>query len=685
MTTIKKPTAKLGKAGGKALMQFIEKSLKADKEYFASMKIFRNLLSGDHDAHLSEDQKKHLKIIVNLGHAHVRSLLPTLFFKNPTLDCMPTSPMHAGKELIYNAVLDNTLNKIGFAEEAKKVALDAAFLPEAVMKDLLMRPEEEGSSSEDSSRGPTPWGSKGSPAHVRLRPEQLIIDYKSKDRSLEKARFIVIRYTKTIEELENDGKYTIAKTTKTEKQRNLYDLVGEPGEPQDEFDDSRKESREAGENDVTIYEVWIHRFILPGGKIKLQKQMCVLMEGQDAPIRELVAWDEVMVPGFDRYPVTTVCLNPVPDRKAVSELGVWKDLQLAIDWLMSRLVQLVENDRLLYLYDKSKIVNEKELKRQFYSGGARELVEVNDVAGAVNLLQPSFAGRDNYSLINLVQQYSQQVTGLGQNRRGGSGIRTAREAHIIEAGVQLKTDEKVDSFEKFLIKVVTKTAILIRGIVKSAGNTDWVMRVAGDTGTVDWLNFSAEDLDWMPDILFKVNSFRKQDNQDEMQKLGGLFTLALQLKQVNPNVKPEPIFKRILEAANINDYGKIVGDQDAQSMEQTMEIAAMIAGANPNSYAVSKEDNDPVHVQIITAFRNSRIGQILLGQISTLDDALTTHEQEHIQQLQVKQGEAQKAAATLQNPFATIGGDNQNAFEEAAGVAQDARTAPGAPAGLEVG
>jgi len=680
MKLTKTESKTLGAEGGKWLRGLIDVSIAKDESYFKFFRNVRNLLSGKHWENVKKKSKEDIKMVINLAHAHVRTLLPTLFFQNPSLDCAPTAPQHAGKEQIYNGVINNTLDKTGFAEECKQVVLDSCFYPEAVLKDIVNKVDEAGNgagpTSESSSRGPTVWLDKGAPVHVRLSPAQLIVDYLVPDRNVDNARFIAIRSKRLLSELKLDPKY--ADNIEADLKPTLSpfpttgNAVGKRVTDVDDWDEPRQKSSNLAEEDlVTIFEVWIHQLIENAGKWQVRRKMCVLIDGQDKPIKELTSWDEVMGEGFDTFPVTRLVLNPVPDESPQSELAVWQDMQYAIDWLISRVTQLVENDRLLYAADSGKIKNFAKFREEFYKGRSRQLVEV-DGPDALTLLQPSFAGRDNYTLLNLMNTYIQQVSGFGQNRRGGSGIRTATEASIVETGTQLKTDEKVDAVSKFLIRVLTKNAKMTRALVKQDKGVAWVFRLNGSAGAVRWINFTAEDINWMPEIRIRVNSFRKMDSTQEMQKYAGLIQIATNMFQLyGPRVRVDILFQRMLEAAGIFDAEKIVGGFDAQMMLQMIEISGIIAGvATP----VTEEQNHAAHMQVLDAFMQSQIGMQIMQGSPDVAERLMMHRQEHEQALMIAQEKAARAQQAA-DPFASAGAsENPTPQSTANGATAEDRT-----------
>ena len=659
MKIVKNETKELGKEGGDWLKRLIDSSIEKDRDFFKGLKILRNLLSGKHWKNVKGFTKQEIKMVVNLAHAHVRTLVPTIFFQNPSVDCAPTHPKHAGKEQTWNAIINNTIDKIGFTEEVKKATLDSVVYPEGVLKDVLKRVD--APTSEMNSDGPNVWLTKGTPAHVRIAPDQLIVDYLVADRDVENARFIAIRYRKPLQELKL---HPIYGKNISEPLSNRPATTGNLVNPitSDENDWETHDGDLPGIPDEelrTIYEVWVHQLVSADHKIQLYQKMCVLMEGQSEPIRELESWYDVMGEGFNSFPITRLVLLPIPDEAAQSELGVWQNMQMALNWLVSRITKLVESDIQIFAGNSNLIKNFSKFKQQFNSGMTRILAEV-DGADAVQLIQPSFVGRDNYTLVNLLLQFIQQVSGIGMNRRGSSGIRTATEASLVDEGTKIKTDEKVAVMSTFLRQVLFKTCKMIRALAKDQGNNSWIFGIAGDAGAVKWVNFTPQDLDWLPEIRIRVNSFRKMDSMQEMQRLSGLVEIGMKMFQLyGPSVRVDVLFSMLLQSAGVYDTGKIIGDQDAQMMLQTIEISGLLIGVPA---PVLESHNHAVHIKVIDAFEQSPYGQQMLAAAPEAADRLAQHRQEHIMKLQEQQEKAAQAQATAANPFSVAGtGEEPNA------------------------
>lgn len=670
------------------LFDLIEVSAEKDRDYFRFHNMMRNLLKGDHwkDLKVSARQKEKTKIVVNLAHAHVRTLLPTVFFQQPTLRAIPTERIYEAKAPTWTAVGNNTMEKIGFTQEIKEVTLDAITFPEGCFKWVLNLPPGADKAdvkrqAEEGRRGPTPWLSKGAPVPVRLSPPQLVVDYLAPGRDLKQARFISIRYTKTVSELKAHPIYgpNIPKDWKPHTSGSKAAHSKKRHDPFEVWDEQGGNLRTADIDDmVTIHEVWIHQLVddteSEGKPLRLYQQMCTLMEGYEKPIRPLTPWSELLGEGIDTFPVHRLVFNPVPDSLPTSELGVQHQLQVAINWLVSRIISIVEQDKIVREVDISKLKNPTKAKKQLASGRTMEDIEVNDL-GAFAVVQPTFAGRDNYQMLNLLTQYMQQVGGFGQNRRGGSGIRTATEASLIEQGVQIKTDEKVQTMRAFLKDIVEQMLRMIRSMVANdPEGSAYVVRLAGETGQVQWKEFDQAELAWMPEIEIEIDSFRKRDQQEEVQKLMQAYGMAQQSKAAGESVRTDILLRQVFQVLGIKDIDKIIGSQQDEMLKQSMELVLISLG---EPVQIGFDDDHPIHLQTIDAFRNAPVYQSLNPEVI---DAIDQHAAEHEQALEQQQESSQQALGQGNNPFGS--GSNGAAVPTEANIARQATAQDRIPLGV---
>lgn len=644
---VERERRRLGAEDVEKLMELIDLSINKDRKYFNALRVWRDMVKGQQWDHLKNAPKKsEIRMVVNLAYAHVQTLLPTIFFQDPTVRTMPTHPRHGDKHRTWDAVLNNTNRKIGFTKEIKDVIRDGIIFPQGYAKVLVNRANE-GEGTEAGKDGPVEWLSKDSPAFARLSPNQVVVDYLAPGRRLDQARFVAIRYRKTLADLERDPRYKIPKDFILRKggSQDTPRLGSDQG--RDPFDDFEPQETPTATQDemVTIYEVWVHQL----SHLGLYQQMFVLMEGADAPIRQPQSWAEVMGEGFDEYPIAAFELNPIPDDTAVSELQVWENLQVAVNWLMSRLIGLVNLEKQVWEMDTNKVRNPEKAKQQFRNGGIQSIVEVIE-PGAFNLVQPTAAGRDNYQILQTTLSLIQQVSGFGANRRGGSGIRTATEADLVEQGVQIKTSEKVSTVAEFLRELVRKEILVILSIVKRFAGLGWVFRVGGETGRVEWLEFTSEDLAWLPDFEIEVDSFRQTESPQEVQKMATAIQFGLQLMQVGLPLRLDELYRRLLVALGVRDAALIMADEMEDAMEQMAELVLILQG---QEVEVLPEHNHVAHGRVIAAFKNSELFRTLALQNPGIMDNLEQHEQAHLALLD-QQSQQAKGAAQGTNPFDNI-------------------------------
>lgn len=643
---VKKPKTKLTKKATGRLFALIEQSDRQDRGYFKFMQVLRDLVKGQHWKHLkaSARDREKTKIVINLAHSHVRTMLPTLFFQQPTVKCYPLSKNHVGKEDVWRDITNNTLERIAFKEEVKEVTFDSIVYPEGVFKWVVNRPDV--TPVESGYRGPVPWLHMSVPGPVRLSPIQLVVDYLSPSRDLKQARFISIRYTKTLAELRHDPRYKIPKdwkptdTTAKTSQDSRYD----PLQNWEEGTNRLKRTTDFDEL-ITIHEVWIKELVDDDKCLWFHEQMVVLMEGYDLPIRELETWEDLMGKGFHEYPVTRLVLNPIPDALPTSELGVQHSIQVALNWLVSRILGIVEQEKQVIAVDNSKFKNKKKAQKQLNSGRPVEYIEVTE-PNAFEPTVPLQVGRDNYQMVNMMQQFLQQISGVSQNRRGASGVRTATEASLIESGMQIKTDEKVDTMRTFLKTLVIQMMRILHSIISELPEGQHLpIRLAGETGTIKWQEVTPEDLAWFPEVEIEVDSFRQRDQQQEMQKLMMAWQVALQMKQAQEPIRLDILAAQVFEQLQIKDVGKMLFNQQDEMLQQSMEIVMMALGQKAE---VMPDDNHPVHMAAIQAFKNTPIWETLDPQIQ---DQIDQHDSRHQAALEESQAPSGPGLGKLDNIF----------------------------------
>lgn len=640
MRLVKKRATKLSEEQTTQLRDMIDTSIRGDAEFFRGCAKVRDLLRGNHWDKL-RTKKKGAQITVNLIHSHIRTLVPSLFFQDPYIECQTENPIYATSAPIWESLVNLVIGRIKYKEETKKQVMDGILYGEGWKKWVVNKPvspevelgtsdltdleNSNGSMVESGMSGPDKWFTNGQPAGIRVSPTQVIVDSNSPDRDTDQARFIVFRYRKLVSELKADPRYELPSDWEPNSSMNPERRTTpfEDRQKITEFWDDEAHPRDAGGEYVTLYEVWVHQLV----ELDLYKQVVVLVEDCKKPIRKLLGWEEFCGPFVSTYPITRMVFNPIPDEPPISEVATWKSLQHTLNWVMSRIVSFLDNDKQLYEVVPDRLQNAQKAKTQFYKGGARELLEVNE-PGSIVPIQNHQTSRDNYQLLSLLNGYITQVGGIGQNQRGATGARTATEASIIQSNMGVKMDEKEDVVRT---TIQADAELLIR-MLRTTLEPGFVFKTVGNAGGLAWQQFTDFDAEWTPDVRVRASSFTKDVNDQRLQKYLQIYQMAIQMVQLyGPSIRVDIIFKSILELMQFPMTEQIMNSTVADEVMQMGEIIRVMSG---NEIQVGPQDNHRVHSAVVKAFLNSPDGQQLDPQVQQI---LMEHAMQHDEALQMMQ------------------------------------------------
>lgn len=682
MRLVKTPTKKLSEEHTARLMDMVKQSAAKDQKFFEICEYNRKLLRG---AHWQKGKPSMNEVVINLAHAHARTMLPTLFFQDPYAEMEPVSPGHEESAVVWESLLNHVWERIGYKGVTKEVVFDAIVYPEGWKKWFVTKgadSEEVDTGESTMSQGDQSGGSMvemgssgpagfpyGQIANVRLAPQQVIVDYNSPDRSLEHARFVAIRYRKLVSELRADPRYKLPKDFKPTTPLQSHSVVGQDREKIVDSWDGLGNSTSAGEY-VTIYEVWCYQVIEnidETDKLELYKQVVVLMEESPVPIRGPLPWTDFLGKHVNRYPFNRLVFNPVPDELPASELGTWATMQLSLNQLVSKLTSFVDNDRQLFAVVPSKFKAFRKVKDAFYKGGPKEMFELNDDVDPTTAIFPlsqARASQDTYQLINILQTYIQQVSGIGQNRRGSTGARTATEASLIDRGIQIKTDEKTDTVADFC----KRDAEFVRDLLRTTASGSFVFKARGDSGGIKWQRFTEFDASWSPDVRIRVDSFRKATMEERAQGYAQAFAYGVQMFQLyGPKVRLDIVYQRLLETLGVPRPSEVVGSTIPDEIHQMVEIVMMVAG---QPTAVAPTDNHQMHAATIADFKNSEAYAALPPEAQQAIDDHEIQHQEAMEQISQQAGQL-STAPSGENLFDDSSAGGTPASEANQATAQD--------------
>lgn len=635
MRLVKTPATKLTKEEAGTLRDLVDRSTKNDAAFFRRCTQLRDLLRGKH---WKDDSKmKSAKVTVNLIHSHVRTLVPTLFFQDPYMECVSDDIRYRDSVPAWEGLINLVVRKTDYKEETKKCVMDGILYGEGWKKWVVTQEDEytekeKEPTSESGYSGPSAWFAKGTPAGLRISPTQVIVDYNSPDRDLRNARFVAFRYRKLISEIKADPRYTIDKDWKTEVNTTEINKASRtaPGEDRETianfWDENGNENQTSGEY-VTLTEVWVYQLV----ELKLYKQVVVLVEDHEGVVRGPEPWDSYYGKSLKTFPVNRIIFNPVPDEPPVSEVSTWRSLQQTLNYVLSRVTSYVELSKQIYTFDPTKVKNPAKAIKQFERGSQRELIEISEPDAIMPVMSHQVPA-DNYQLISMLNQFITQVGGVGPNQRGSTGARTATEASIIQNNSGIKMGEKEDTVAEF----IKRDGEILVALLRETVDSDFVFRATGQTGSVTWQRFTDFEKAWSPDIQISPASFTKDVDMTRLQNYMQAYQMALGLLPVyGPQiVRLDGLVNLIFKEMKIPTSANVVSNTLSEEVAQMTEIVDASIGV---TIEVKPTDNHMVHYNVIQAFINSESGQRLAENNPAAYETLVEHSEMHMQIMQQQQ------------------------------------------------
>jgi hypothetical protein len=659
------------------LFELVLASKRSDSKFFRRMERWKNFVKGEQWGEKKRDRRRREnRVTINLAYAFLRALIPTLYFRDPVINALPTHPAHEGKQEVWELVTNNSLPRIDFSKETQRELFDAALFGEGWSKLVFNKgadeDEEEGIDSgagtmaEGRSAGPTPWQTLELPLWLRQPSYNVTVDRLAEGRDLQSARFIAIEYLRPLSELRADPRYSIpaefdegrlvraglargslASSAGEEDRVGVQDFIGAPERSESSSDDL-----------VRFWEVWVYQLV----DYKLYKQVVVLADGAKKPIRGPVPWEELVGRSVKGWPFERLVLNYVPDDYPLSEIEVWAEIAQMFNWAVSMIVNQLRTQTDIITVDNAGVKNAEKAKQSILAGDSQVVVEVT-TPGAVDRLGRTPVSRDAFDVASLLERFGEKVSGISGQRQGEArNIRTATESSLVERGTQIVTDFKVEQVRAYLKSKIEKWQACLRDTMPDA--EDFVMRIAGNTGGIDWKTFSLQDLDWAPEINVQVDSFRQADFQEKMQKWGLAMNMMLQMFPLLSNPNADTAFAQFVKEIGLEAGGALVGNEVDDAVLQMAEIVRMLMG---EPVPVNPSDNDAKHLQTIDFFMTSDLWE------TTPDNAkqvILEHRAAHMQSSQVTEDLATQLGQGRQggpSPFSGGGtnGDNPEAFNPA--------------------
>lgn len=551
---------------------------------------------------------KENRMVINLVYSFVKTLLPTIYFQDPTIKAEATAPAYEGLQETWELVTNNSLPKIGFSKAAKAVLLDAILGGEGWWKLVYNKgeddPEDGGGRGSgavtEAQAGAVPWLRRNLPFYVRHPMQRVIVDRLAKDRDLDNARWVALEYFKPLDEMRKDPRYKVPSNIDSSKLIGMGQSMATDEPLVSATSEISGASGAVREEDslVRFWEVYVYQLV----GMRLYRQMVVVSDISNEPLRQPVSWDELVGRDISGWPLKRLVFNPVPDDVPMSDIEAWSTLQQGLNWAFSMVINHLETQTDVRMFHSDRVKNPaKEMARIQNDKPAVAYVEVTGDGAIENLGTPRVSP-DMYRAIDAVVRFADIVSGQDSLRQGDpQNVRTAAQVQVITAGAQVKINEKVRTLHDFLKESIEAWIASVKATL--GDDTDFIIRVAGDTGQVAWKQFSVDDINWMPDIAISVNSFRDKNRQEDLQMWSMVMSWAMELfPLLGPVMRIDKILSQAMRAAGVDNPRELLGDLIDEAVLQMAEIVRMVHG---EQVPVDPEDGHDKHIEQLNNYMNS--------------------------------------------------------------------------------
>ena len=659
-------TKKLNAEQTAYLFSLIHRSVKADEKFWKRISVWKKAVQGKI---MRLGKKQDFEVTINLAYSHLRSKLPTLFFREPTIVTTARNEKMKTAAPVWKKVLNSLNLRNGYKKETKRAVNDSIIASEGWKKIVVSTPDDVGSASAaipgrkstkprdveggettEAGSGPADWENKLIVASVWVPTTNVIVDYQTPGRDIYSGscRFVAIRYLKNVDELKADPRYKIPEELHKEKfvfakdgSETGYSNIRHSVKHLVELGNNPPDRAFMAQEDMTwIYEIWAYQIVANEPDVKMYKRMVVLMDGADVPIREPEDWSEYVGEEFPGWPIHKFELNEIPLDYAIGELEPWYPLLQAVNWVMSRAIEQLGSVNHLTVMDGNAVNNPAKVERSIKQGDPRTVIKIKSgkASEAINRLSPPPVQQDLFQILSPLISILERVSQSSRNRQSQAGIRTATEARNIEEFSQIVEGEQVDIIADFLKADNIKMATVIKQIADSG----YISRLIGENGPISWDgDFDADNLKWLPEFDIEVDSFRQTSNDALSQKWQIILQNAIQLLPYIPKLRIDLITQKWIETLGV-DSGEILGEIFDERLLQMVEITAMMNG---QPVEISPQEDHRAHIEMLNSFENT---QIFEGSSEEYKRAHFEHKDQHMEADDALQAQAAASGAAMQ-------------------------------------
>lgn len=518
---------------------------------------------------------------VNLFYSMLRSMVPRLYFRNPSASVVPAQP---GLETmawarILERVDNRMIDQMDVKQQMKMIAQDTFMWGTGCGKlgfggqytydikagNTSGRPLlKERLEYNDGIEANMPW-------FMRVHTGALVLPAGCVDEN--SARWIAVLHKRDVEDIKNDTRFTNAR--KVCKPGSFIQQY--PGSRQQHIDMSADKTVEFAE----IYDKKTGQVIVLAPHTDYERHGSILYQGDD----NLISYT---------HPIRTLTFNPDPDSFwGIPDSQILEPFQREINEVRT-ILMYARRQLITKLMARRGAISEEEVDRMLSEDLRAVIFTEVDPRIAVHKLEGDY--QTVLSLSAAIQDIMKDVRdtiGFSRNQLGEfnsrSGDTTATEAHIVKQASEIRVDERRDGMADMLGSIILGT----NDIMFHHWTSDQVVQVLGPGGVPVWVQFQPTMLSrGRYAITIDPDNGLPETRQLREQRAKEMYTI---LKE-NPLIDPMKLTQYLLHEVHGTAFDDMMrflpqlGEQQQEAMtpqQFSQSIADSIGAANENQLSLA--------------------------------------------------------------------------------------------------
>jgi predicted SnoaL-like aldol condensation-catalyzing enzyme len=516
------------------------------------------------------------RVVDNVVFANIRAIVPRLNFRNPKINIRAKrEPFRTDKGIFdtiaasayWEVVLNYYYKELKIKREAKKCLYDALLSPWGIME-LGYSLKTEAVESDEEDGLINELIKEDSPYVIRRDPKDFRSDIEGTDPHLNDARWIALKWIRTMNDIKNDPKMS----NTTNLKPNFFTKT--------EFPNSGLKTNDTEETDEN--GIWAR---VQGWRIWDRKahRMIDIVSEHDKFLRNDKEWPI----DIDGFPVEVLYFNEnATDLYPIPDTWLYLPMQDELNRIGSLQLDHIRRISQRRYIDRENAFTEEEKRKITHGGDGMIATTSMNPADSIMPLQDATISSDIYIIRNGLKQTIREMAGVSDAEvMSAVKFDQATEPALISQASQTLRGEQQAVFEDFLIRIVQKLGCILEDtldeVVIPLSDEQWkdkelkkfletkLVKMAGPQGAIilqPWLELSKKDYegDYIYDI--EIGSTLPHNETQEKQDA----VLKYNLLQQNPYVRGREGTIEFLKAFKTVDPERLVKTEEEVSQGNMM-------------------------------------------------------------------------------------------------------------------